>query len=63
MFVEEHESKLPPEQLRRGMGNNIKQGFKETVFEDVDRIELALYRDQWRALASKLMKDLRFPRR
>jgi hypothetical protein len=56
MFVEEHKSKLPPEQFRRRMGNNIEHGFKETGFEDVDKIKLAQYRDQWRTLASTVKK-------
>jgi hypothetical protein len=41
-------------------GDNIKMDLREIVWDDVDWIELAQDRDQWRALVNKVM-NLRVP--
>jgi hypothetical protein len=54
------EGKKPLGRPRRRWGNNIKMDLGETGRCDMDWIDLAQDRDQWRALVNTVMK-LRIP--
>jgi hypothetical protein len=58
--VEKPEGKRLPGRPRRRWVDNIKMDLREIGWEDMDWIELAQDRDQWRALVNTLMK-LRVP--
>jgi hypothetical protein len=49
------QGKRPLESRRRAWEDNIRMDLKEIRREDVDRIELAQNRSQWRALANMVM--------
>jgi len=55
VLVGKPESKRPLGRLRRRWDDNIKMDFQEGGCEDVDWIELAQYRDRWRALVNAVM--------
>jgi hypothetical protein len=54
------EGRRPLGRPRRGWEDNIKMGFREIGFGDVDWIDLAQDRDRWRALVNTVM-NLRVP--
>jgi hypothetical protein len=54
------EGKRPPRRLRRRWVDNIKMDLREIDWGDMDWIDLAQDRDQWRALVNTLM-NLRVP--
>jgi hypothetical protein len=54
------EGKRPLGRPRRGWVDNIKMGFSEIVWDDMERIDLAQDRDQWRAILNTVM-NLRVP--
>jgi hypothetical protein len=54
------ESKRPLGRLRRRWVDNIKMDLREIGWGDMDWIDSAQYRDQWRVLMNKVM-NLRFP--
>jgi hypothetical protein len=54
------EGKKPLGRLRRRWVENIKMDLREIGWDDVEWIELAQGRDQWRALVNTVM-NLRVP--
>jgi hypothetical protein len=60
ILVEQPEGKRPLERPRRRCVGNIKMDLRETERDDMDRIDLAQDRDQWRALVNTVM-NLRVP--
>jgi hypothetical protein len=54
------EGKRPLGRQRRRWVNNIKMGLREIGWDDMDWIDLAQNRDQWRALVNTVM-NLRVP--
>jgi hypothetical protein len=54
------EGRRPLGRPRRRWVNNIKRGITDTGWGDMDWINLAQYRDQWRALVNTVM-NLRVP--
>jgi hypothetical protein len=60
ILVGKLEGKRPLERPRRTLGDNIKMNFREIGWGDMDWIDLAQDRDQWRALVNTVM-DLRVP--
>jgi hypothetical protein len=52
MLVERPEGKRPLERSRRRRVYNIKMNLREIRWGDIDWIDLAQDRDQWRALAN-----------
>jgi hypothetical protein len=61
ILVGKPEGKRPLGRQRRGWENNIKIYFKENVWQDVEWIQLAQDRDQWRDLLNIVLKR-RVPR-
>jgi hypothetical protein len=60
ILVGRPEGRRPLGRPRRRWEDDIKMGFRETGFEDVDWIRLAQDRDTWRALVNTVM-NLRVP--
>jgi hypothetical protein len=60
ILVGKPEGRRPLGRPRRRWEDNIKMDFWEIGFGDVDWINLAHYRDRWRALVNTVM-NLRFP--
>jgi hypothetical protein len=60
VFVGKIEGKRPLERPRCGWEDNIEMDFREIGWGDVDWIDLALDRDQCRALVNTVM-NLRVP--
>jgi hypothetical protein len=60
ILVGKPEGKRPLKRPRRRWVNNIKIDLREIGWDDVDWIDLAQDRDQWRALVNTV-KDLRVP--
>jgi hypothetical protein len=60
ILVGKPEGKRPLGRLRRRWVNNIKMDLREIGWDDMDWIDLAQDRDQWRALMNKVM-NLRVP--
>jgi hypothetical protein len=58
--VGKSEGKKPPARLRRRWVDNIKMDNKETGWGGMGWIDVAQYRDQWRALMNTVM-NLRIP--
>jgi hypothetical protein len=54
------EGNKPLEREGRRWVDNIKMDLREIGWDDMDWIDLAQYRDQWRALVNTVM-NLRFP--
>jgi hypothetical protein len=54
VFVGKSERKRPLEKQRRGWEDNIRMNLREIWWECVDRINLAVDRDQWRALVNTI---------
>jgi hypothetical protein len=50
------EGKRPLRRFRRRWVDNVKMDLRETGRDGMDWIELALNRDQWRALVNTVMK-------
>jgi hypothetical protein len=59
-LVGKPEGKRPLGRSRRRWKDNIKMDFQEVGCESKDWIDLAQYRDGWRALVNVVM-NLRFP--
>jgi hypothetical protein len=55
IFLGKPEGKRPLGRFRRRWVNNIKMDLRETGWDGVDWIDLAQYRDQWRALVNTVM--------
>ena len=55
VLVGKHEGKRPLERPRRGWEDNIKMDLQEVGGVFGDWMELAQYRDRWRALVSTVM--------
>ena len=49
------EGRRPLERPRRGWEDNIKMGFREVGWGDMDWINLAQDRDRWRAVVNAVM--------
>jgi hypothetical protein len=60
ILVGKPEEKRPLGRPRRRWMDNIKIDLREIVWDDVDWIDLAQDRDQWRALVNTVM-NLRLP--
>jgi hypothetical protein len=60
ILVGKPEEKRPLERLRRRWEDNIKMNLREIVWGDMDWIDLAQNRDQWRALVNTVI-NLRVP--
>jgi hypothetical protein len=55
ILVGKPEGKRPLGSPRRRWVDNIKIGLRETGLDGVDWVDLAQYRDQWRALVNTVM--------
>jgi hypothetical protein len=55
ILVGKPEGKRPLGRPRRRWVDNIKTGLREIGWDDMDWIDLAQDRDQWRALANTVM--------
>jgi hypothetical protein len=60
ILVGKPEGKTPLGRPRRRWVDNIKVDLREIGWDDMDWMDLAQYRDQWRALVNTVM-NLRFP--
>jgi hypothetical protein len=60
ILVGKPEGKRPLGRPRRRWVDSIKMDLREVVLDDVDLIDLAQVRDQWRALVNTVM-NLRVP--
>jgi hypothetical protein len=60
ILVGNSEGKRPLGRSRRGWVDNIKMDVREIGWDDMDWIDLAQDRDQWRALVNTVM-NLRVP--
>jgi hypothetical protein len=60
ILAENPEGKRPLTRPRRRWVNKIKMGLREIKWDDMDWIDLAQDRDQWRALVN-VVKNLRVP--
>jgi hypothetical protein len=60
IFVGKAERKRPPGRPRRGWVDNIKIDLGEIGWDDVDWIDMAQDRNQWRALVNTVL-NLRVP--
>jgi hypothetical protein len=60
ILVGNPEEKRPLGRPRRRWVDNIKMDFREIGWDGIDWIDLAQYRDQWRALVNAEM-NLRVP--
>jgi hypothetical protein len=54
VFVRRPEGRRPLRRHRRRWQYNIKVDLQEMAMEGVDWIDLALYRDKWRALVNRV---------
>jgi hypothetical protein len=55
IFVGNPEGKRPLERPRRRWVDNIKRNLSERGWDDMDWIDLAQVRDEWRALVNTIM--------
>jgi hypothetical protein len=60
VLVGKPEGERPLERSRHRWGDNIKMDLREIGRGDVDSIDLAQHRDQWRAVVNVIM-NLRVP--
>jgi hypothetical protein len=60
LLVRKPEGKRPLERPRRKWVDNIRMDLGETVWDEVDWIDLAQARDSWRALVNTVV-DIRVP--
>jgi hypothetical protein len=60
ILVAKPDRKIPLGRPRRRWKDNIRMDLREIGYEGVDRMYLAQYRDQWRAVVNTVM-NLRFP--
>jgi hypothetical protein len=58
IFVDKPEGRKPLERLRRRWVDNIKMDLREIGWDDMDWINLAQNRDQWRGLLNTVMNVL-----
>jgi hypothetical protein len=60
ILVGKPEGKRPLGRPRRRWEDNIRMDLRETGWDDMDWIDLAQYRDQWKAVVNTVM-NLRVP--